>query len=137
MHRNTKIFPEVGDPRIHLLSVFTVFTYDCAFIFPRKETVLGTGEFGDVFKGVWDTPYGPQDVAIKMLKVGSKEKDIVNFLKEAALMGQFRHPNVIRLLGAVTVDDPVSMPVISACRYLCYCLLVLCNLLYCLHPSSV
>ena len=72
-----------------------------------------------------------------MLKVGSKEKDKVNFLKEAALMGQFRHPNVIRLLGAVTVDDPVSMPVVSECRYLCYCLLVLCNLLYCLHPSSV
>ena len=74
----------------------------------KRLHVLGTGEFGDVFKGVWDTPYGPQDVAIKMLKVGSKEKDKVNFLKEAALMGQFRHPYVIRLLGAVTVDDPVS-----------------------------
>ena len=74
----------------------------------RKESVLGTGEFGDVFKGVWETPYGPQDVAMKMLKSWSEEKDKINFLKEAALMGQFRHPHVIRLLGTVTVGDPVS-----------------------------
>jgi tRNA A-37 threonylcarbamoyl transferase component Bud32 len=72
----------------------------------KQESVLGTGEFGDVFKGVWETPYGPQDVAIKMLKSGSNEKDKINFLKEAALMGQFRHPHVIRLLGTVTVVDP-------------------------------
>ena len=74
----------------------------------RQESVLGTGEFGDVFKGVWETPYGPQDVAMKMLKSGSNEKDKINFLKEAALMGQFRHPHVIRLLGTVTVVVPVS-----------------------------
>jgi tRNA A-37 threonylcarbamoyl transferase component Bud32 len=75
-------------------------------VYLKQESVLGTGEFGDVFKGVWETPYGPQDVAMKMLKSGSNEKDKINFLKEAALMGQFRHPHVIRLLGTVTVVDP-------------------------------
>ena len=75
----------------------------------RAETVLGSGEFGEVFKGVWETPYGPQEVAIKMLKKGSTDKSKTTFLQEAAIMAQFRHPHIVRLLGAVTVDEPVSI----------------------------
>ena len=61
-----------------------------------------------MFKGTWETPYGPQEVAIKMLKKRSTEKDKATFLQEAAIMAQFRHPHIVRLLGAVTVDDIVS-----------------------------
>ena len=75
----------------------------------RREEALGSGEFGEVFKGVLDTPYGPQEVAAKMLKAGSSDEQKAKFLQEAAIMGQFRHPHIVRLLGAVTVDDPVSM----------------------------
>ena len=32
----------------------------------------------------------------------------MRFLQEAAIMGQFCHPNVVRLYGVVTVGDPVS-----------------------------
>jgi len=32
----------------------------------------------------------------------------VKFLQEAAISGQFRHPNVVKLLGVVTVGEPVS-----------------------------
>ena len=74
----------------------------------RAETALGSGEFGEVFKGTWETPYGPQEVAIKMLKKGSTDKRKTTFLQEAAIMAQFRHPHIVRLLGAVTVDELVS-----------------------------
>ena len=74
----------------------------------RAETALGSGEFGEVFMGTWETPYGPQEVAIKMLKEGSTDKSKTTFLQEAAIMAQFRHPHIVRLLGAITVDEPVS-----------------------------
>ena len=47
-------------------------------------------------------------VAVKALKEGSVEEDRVKFLQEAVIMVQFRHPNVIKVHGVVTVDDPVS-----------------------------
>ena len=61
-----------------------------------------------MFKGTWETPYGPQEVAIKILKKGSTDKQKATFLQEAAIMAQFRHPHIVKLLGAVTVDEPVS-----------------------------
>ena len=66
-----------------------------------------------MFKGTWETPYGPQEVAIKMLKKGSTDKQKATFLQEAAIMAQFRHPHIVRLLGAVTVDEPVSYGIAS------------------------
>ena len=49
------------------------------------------------------------DVAIKTLKAGSTEEEMVKFLQEAAIMGQFYHPNIVRLHGVVTVGEPVSL----------------------------
>ena len=48
------------------------------------------------------------EVAIKMLKARAGEIDKVKFLQEAAINGQFRHPNIVKLLGVVTVGEPVS-----------------------------
>ena len=70
---------------------------------------LGSGQFGTVNKGVWQSPGGAVEVAVKMLKSGSDETDEVKFLQEAAIMGQFKHPNVIKLHGVVTVGKPVSI----------------------------
>ncbi len=47
------------------------------------------------------------EVAIKINQSKDKE-DKVKFLQEAAIMGQFRHPNVVKLYGVVTVGEPVS-----------------------------
>ena len=69
---------------------------------------LGAGQFGTVERGVWLAPWGPTDAALKKLNVGSSELDMVKFLQEAAIMGQFFHPNIIRLFGVVTVGKPVS-----------------------------
>lgn len=41
-------------------------------------------------------------MAIKTLKVGYTEKQRVDFLSEATIMGQFCHHNIIRLEGVVS-----------------------------------
>ena len=48
------------------------------------------------------------EVAVKTLKEGSGEEDRVKFLQEAAIMGQFKHHNVVTMYGVVTQGEPVS-----------------------------
>ncbi|XP_030584866.1 ephrin type-A receptor 2a [Archocentrus centrarchus] len=68
-----------------------------------KQKVIGVGEFGEVFRGVMKNPgRGEVPVAIKTLKPGYSEKQRQDFLSEATIMGQFSHPNIIRLEGVVT-----------------------------------
>ena len=81
------------------------------FCLCRIEDHLGSGQFGMVEKGVWYSPDGPVDVAIKTLKEESSEELTVMFLQEAAINGQFQHPNkiIVRLLGVVTLEEPVRI----------------------------
>ncbi len=74
----------------------------------RIAEQLGTGNFGQVSKGVWESPGGSMEVAVKMLRPTANETEKVKFLQEAAIMGQFHHPNVVTLHGVVTVGEPVS-----------------------------
>ena len=78
----------------------------------RLGEEIGCGQFGMVFKGVWTAPKGVLEVAVKTLKEGSGEEDRVRFLQEAAIMGQFKHPNVVGMYGMVTKSQPV-MPCTS------------------------
>ena len=78
-------------------------------MFYRLTDHLGSGHFGTVNKGVWHSPSEPVAVAVKQLQLGVKELDRVRFLQEAAIMGQFSHPNVVTLHGVVTKDDPVNL----------------------------
>ena len=48
------------------------------------------------------------EVAVKTLNPESLDVNETKFLREAAIMGQFLHPNVVKLLGVVTVGEPVS-----------------------------
>ena len=75
----------------------------------RISSQLGSGQFGEVCQAQWSVSGTTKDLAIKTLKTGSKEEEKVRFLQEAAIMGQFSHPNVVRLYGVVTVGDPVSL----------------------------
>lgn len=50
---------------------------------------------------------GEVPVAIKTLKPGYSEKQRQDFLSEATIMGQFSHPNIIRLEGVVTKCESV------------------------------
>uniref|UniRef100_H3A9X5 receptor protein-tyrosine kinase n=1 Tax=Latimeria chalumnae TaxID=7897 RepID=H3A9X5_LATCH len=81
---------------------------DCAFV--KIEEVIGAGEFGEVCRGRLKPP-GKREftVAIKTLKSGYTEPQRRGFLSEASIMGQFDHPNVIRLEGVVTKSRPVMI----------------------------
>ena len=53
-------------------------------------------------------------VAVKSLNQSAGEGERVKFLQEAAIMGQFYHPNIVRLHGVVTMGEPVRV------AYSCY-----------------
>ncbi|KAM9017312.1 tyrosine-protein kinase Mer isoform 2-T3 [Ara ararauna] len=63
--------------------------------------VLGEGEFGSVMEGRLSQPEGtPLKVAVKTMKLDNfSQREIEEFLSEAACMKDFDHPNVIKLLG--------------------------------------
>uniref|UniRef100_A0AAX7TKH2 receptor protein-tyrosine kinase n=1 Tax=Astatotilapia calliptera TaxID=8154 RepID=A0AAX7TKH2_ASTCA len=64
--------------------------------------VLGEGEFGSVVEGHFTQPDGTSEkVAVKTMKCKCffSQREIEEFLNEAACMKDFNHPNVIKLLG--------------------------------------
>ena len=78
----------------------------------RVEAVLGKGNFGEVSKGVVNEPSNPIDlpVAIKVLHPSPDAANArLQLLEEAALMAQFDHGNVVRLIGVVTVGHPLMV----------------------------
>uniref|UniRef100_A0A8C7LLR6 receptor protein-tyrosine kinase n=1 Tax=Oncorhynchus kisutch TaxID=8019 RepID=A0A8C7LLR6_ONCKI len=74
------------------------------------EKVIGIGEFGEVCSGRLRLQ-GKREiyVAIKSLKAAYSNKQRQDFLSEASIMGQFDHPNIIRLEGVVTRCKPVMI----------------------------
>ena len=79
--------------------------------FSRLKTLLGSGQFGEVYKATWSVNENQQtlELTVKTLKSGASEEDKVKFLQEAAIMGQFSHTNVIKMYGVVTMGEPVSL----------------------------
>ena len=75
--------------------------------------VLGSGAFGTVWKGLWKTEFRSEtiylEVAIKMSGDEVNVEDRVPFLQEAAVMGQFNHPNIVRLLAVVIHQELVTL----------------------------
>uniref|UniRef100_A0AAQ4R4A6 receptor protein-tyrosine kinase n=1 Tax=Gasterosteus aculeatus aculeatus TaxID=481459 RepID=A0AAQ4R4A6_GASAC len=86
------------------------FTQEIDVSFISIERIIGAGEFGEVCSGPLRLP-GKREmqVAIKTLKVGYTEQQRRDFLWEASIMGQFNHPNIIRLEGVVTKSKPVMI----------------------------
>ena len=80
----------------------------CCSIY-RIVSHLGSGHFGNVDKGLWRSSKNKAvEVALKSLTKGASDVDEVKFLQEAAIMAQFKHPNVISLYGVVSTGKPVS-----------------------------
>ena len=74
----------------------------------RVNGHLGSGQFGSVEQGLWRNGARSIQVAVKCLKEGASETDKVKFLQEAAIMAQFKHPNVVSLYGVVTQGKHVT-----------------------------
>ena len=67
---------------------------------------IGSGHFGVVSLGLWSNGSAdPVQVAVKTLNSQCSESDRVKFLREAAIMGQFVHNNVVQLHGVVTEEE--------------------------------
>ncbi|XP_016330123.1 tyrosine-protein kinase Mer isoform X2 [Sinocyclocheilus anshuiensis] len=85
--------------------------------------VLGEGEFGSVMEGHLRQPDGTSEkVAVKTMKLDNfSQREIEEFLNEAACMKDFDHPNVIRLLGVclevVSGHFPKPMVVLPFMKY--------------------
>lgn len=80
----------------------------------RITDQIGRGQFGTVHKGIWqESPGKSREVAVKTLQQEAEEQHRVKFLQEAAISGQFKHPNIVKLYGVVTIGEPVSFKLYS------------------------
>lgn len=68
----------------------------------KMGTKLGSGQYGDVYEGVW-LRYN-KTVAVKTLK--EENMCLEEFLAEAAIMKEMKHPNLVQLLGICTREPP-------------------------------
>ena len=73
---------------------------------------IGSGQFGAVFKATIQHNNLPEyTVAVKTLKEDSGSQHRADFLREAALMAQFHHPNILQLVGVCTRSQPMLLAV--------------------------
>lgn len=79
----------------------------------RLEKKLGSGQFGDVWKGFWNntTP-----VAVKTLKPGTMSAQ--EFLCEAQIMKKLRHPKLVQLYAVCTDKEPIYIVTELVCLYI-------------------
>ncbi|XP_063974035.1 uncharacterized protein LOC135160874 isoform X2 [Diachasmimorpha longicaudata] len=77
----------------------------------RLQTVLGQGNFGQVWKAEADDLTGHQGttrlVAVKTVKEGASARENEDLVRELEIMQQLgNHPNVVTLLGCCTEEEP-------------------------------
>ncbi|KAK6059342.1 hypothetical protein COOONC_03033 [Cooperia oncophora] len=68
------------------------------------EQKVGTGAFGDVFRGsMQEGPSKPPiEVAIKMTKLNDENKALMQAMyREARIMRQYKHRNIVAFYGVV------------------------------------
>ncbi|XP_066256075.1 tyrosine-protein kinase Abl isoform X2 [Euwallacea similis] len=63
---------------------------------------LGGGQYGDVYEAIWKR-YN-MTVAVKTLKEDTMA--LKDFLEEAAIMKEMKHPNLVQLMGVCTREPP-------------------------------
>lgn len=72
---------------------------------------IGAGQFGDVHRGELACRHASATtVAIKMMKKSNPtDDDVKEFMAEAALMAQFDHPNILRLVGVAATGETLML----------------------------
>ena len=85
----------------------------------RLLEVLGSGQFGTVTKGVWLREERGREIlceaAVKAMTEEATKEDKVKFLQEAAIMGQFKQANILRIQGIIMDGDMVRYIIIIVC----------------------
>ncbi|EDS33831.1 tyrosine-protein kinase transforming protein Abl [Culex quinquefasciatus] len=72
----------------------------CRTDFMIKQKI-GGAQYGEVFEAMWKRC--GKTVAVKTSK---DPKALINFLKEAAIMKDLKHPNLVQLMGVCTREPP-------------------------------
>ena len=87
-----------------------------ALEFPRNDIIyikdLGQGAFGRVFQAKAPGLVTGEEftlVAVKMLKDDATEDLQDDFEKEACLLAEFDHPNIVKLLGVCAIGRPMCL----------------------------
>ncbi|XP_071543142.1 tyrosine-protein kinase transmembrane receptor Ror2-like isoform X2 [Panulirus ornatus] len=73
---------------------------------------LGQGAFGRVFQGKAPGLVSGEEltmVAVKVLKEEASEDMLGDFEREACILAEFDHPNIVRLLGVCAVGRPMCL----------------------------
>ncbi|XP_075680869.1 uncharacterized protein LOC113797385 isoform X2 [Dermatophagoides pteronyssinus] len=69
---------------------------------------LGEGEFGTVVKGELSNSIYKTEVAVKMLKEGHSDDEMINLISELEVMKRIgKHRNIINLIGCCTQNGPL------------------------------
>lgn len=84
--------------------------------YPRNDIVyvrsLGQGAFGRVFQAKAPGLIPNEDdmlVAVKMLKDDASEQMQTDFEREACILAEFDHPNIVKLLGVCALGRPMCL----------------------------
>lgn len=68
----------------------------------KLDKIIGKGYFGSVYEGLLQLPESAaRPVAVKTLKNLNSHQELDAFLREAFIMKDFDHPNVMTLIGLV------------------------------------
>ena len=72
----------------------------------KRGRKIGKGCFGDVFEG--ELLSTKEKVAVKTCRMDAVQmQDMDKFLKEAEILKQYSHPNIVRLIGICAEEQPV------------------------------
>uniref|UniRef100_A0A336MYT0 CSON008578 protein n=1 Tax=Culicoides sonorensis TaxID=179676 RepID=A0A336MYT0_CULSO len=100
------------------------YNFDAKWEVKRENIVLeetiGEGEFGKVVRGqALHLPFTSTvntTVAVKMLKTGANNFELLALMSEYEMLQDLSHPNIIRLLGACTTAE-TPLLIIEYCHF--------------------
>lgn len=103
-----KIEEVIGAGRPDSLFYFKILLYhNCLHNVIYYTSISTPAQFGEVSRGRY-RPLGRREVlvAVKTLRWGASDREKGMFLSEAGVLGQFDHPNVLKLEGVITRSPP-------------------------------